>query len=246
MTQASFDIERHHKGSFPVIFGVDEAGRGPLAGPVVAAAAWYHLPDFSLPKDAREAFGYIRDSKRLSEKDREQAYSIVLQYFEIGTGIVDAATIDRVNILQATFLAMREAVLQVVNNQQRAMGTQRNRKPEIRNQMEKEWTMNSGNNERQRMLLLVDGNRIIPDMLYAQKAVVKGDVISYSIAAASIVAKVMRDRIMQELDTLYSGYGFARHKGYGTAAHLVALRRLGPTPEHRKSFAPVRNVLAGV
>lgn len=246
MIQASFNIERHHRGSFPVILGVDEAGRGPLAGPVVAAAAWYRLPDFSLPKDAREAFRYIRDSKRLSEKDREYAHSIILQYFETGIGSVDVATIDRVNILQATFLAMREAVFQVANNQQQAMGTQRNWKPEIRNQMEKERTMNSGNNERQRMLLLVDGNKAIPDMSYKQETVVRGDSLSYSIAAASIVAKVTRDRIMQELDTLYSGYGFARHKGYGTAAHLLVLRRLGPTPEHRKSFAPVRNVLAGV
>lgn len=224
MIEASFDIERRYRGEFPVILGVDEAGRGPLAGPVVAAVARYRRNDFDLSKDAREAFRYIRDSKKLSEKSREYAHGIVREYFEVGIGIVDAATIDRVNILQATFLAMREAVFRITQDRQQITSREQGMKDKNGDQI----------------LILVDGNRVIPDMPYKQEAVVKGDSLSYSIAAASIVAKVARDRIMCELDMKYPQYGFARHKGYGTAAHLSVIHSVGPTPEHRRSFAPVR------
>lgn len=234
MIQASFDIERRYRGEFPVILGVDEAGRGPLAGPVVAAVAQYRWNDFDFSEDVREVFRFVRDSKELSEKNREYAYGIVQEHFEIGIGIVDAATIDRVNILQATFLAMREAILQITGNRKRGarimeQGT------ENRKRAKRDRESNEG-----KVLLLVDGNKVIPDMPYKQEAVVKGDSLSYSIAAASIVAKVVRDRMMYELDKVYPQYGFARHKGYGTAAHLSALQTFGPILEHRRSFAPVR------
>lgn len=249
MIEASFTIERRHSSQFQMIFGMDEAGRGPLAGPVVAVAARYRLPGFLMPRDAREAFRFVRDSKKLSEKDREYAYSIVLEYFETGVGMEDVATIDRVNILQATFLAMREAVFRVMSGKQRGARIIHNKgrtMHEERQAMDGEKRMRCGEHvmldkrsEKQDILLLVDGNRVIPEMPYAQEAVVKGDSLSFSIAAASIVAKITRDRLMRELDAAYPQYGFAQNKGYGTAEHLLALRRFGPTPVHRRSFAPV-------
>lgn len=243
MIEASFDIERRYKGEFPVIFGVDEAGRGPLAGPVVAAVAQYRWNNFDLPEDVQETFRFVRDSKKLSEKNREYAYRIVQEYFEVGIGIVDAATIDRVNILQATLLAMREAVFQITQDRQQITNRERtigNRQQVVnREQQVENGEQRVEDKKGDQILILVDGNRVIPDMPYKQEAVVKGDSLSYSIAAASIVAKVVRDRMMYELDKAYPQYGFARHKGYGTAAHLSALQTFGPILEHRRSFAPV-------
>ena len=188
------------------IAGVDEAGRGPLAGPVVAAAAVFS-PEYiraGLPKPLDE----VNDSKKLSAKKRESLFELLrsLDGFEFGVSIVGPAEIDRINILRATHLAMNEALA--------ALGQV------------------SGH-------VLVDG-RPVASLGQAQTALVKGDSLSYSIAAASILAKVTRDRMMMELDREFPGYGFAAHKGYGTREHLDALMRLGPCREHRHSFAPIK------
>lgn len=180
------------------IGGVDEAGRGPLAGPVVAACV-------VLPHDAEIL--YLNDSKKLSEKRREALYEEIKQKaLGWGLGIVDAARIDELNILQATYEAMRQAV----NSCSTMLGTQ----PD---------------------LLLNDAVQI-PGLSIAQLPLVHGDALSLSIAAASILAKVTRDRMMCHYEQLYPGYGFAGHKGYGTKAHNEAILALGPCPIHRSSF----------
>ena len=179
------------------IAGLDEVGRGPIFGPVVAAAV-------ILPRDCR--LQGLTDSKQLSEKQRE-AFDAEIRACALSWAIaaVDVETIDRINIRRASLLAMRAAVRQL------ALA------PDF---------------------LLVDGRDTI-DWPCAQQAVVKGDARSLSIAAASVLAKVHRDRLIVQLDAVYPGYGLARHKGYCSAEHLTALHRLGPTPLHRKSYAPV-------
>lgn len=176
------------------IVGVDEAGRGPLAGPVVAAAVQILPTDFKCE---------IRDSKRLSPKKREQAYEEILRTCHVGVGISTVAEIDEINILQATFLAMRRA-LKVLPFE-----------PEF---------------------CLVDGNLEIPDLPWPQRAIVKGDHLSISIAAASIVAKVERDRIMEDYHKLYPNYNFGQNKGYATKEHRAAIKENGRSPVHRQSF----------
>lgn len=183
------------------IGGVDEAGRGPLAGPVVAAAV-------VLPTDLRMATIY--DSKQLNKVERENAYTYIVDHaLSYGIGIVDPAYIDQYNILQATYQAMRIALQQ--------LGALT---PE---------------------LLLVDGTAI-PGVSTAQRKIIKGDTLSQSVGAASILAKVTRDRIMEQAAIKYPQYGFERHMGYGTPEHLSALARFGPCPLHRFTFAPVRAV----
>lgn len=183
------------------VAGIDEAGRGPLAGPVVAAAVIL----------AETVPAGIDDSKRLSPLQRERLHDeIMKQAAAVGIGIVDPATIDRVNILQATFMAMRQAV--------ESLSTPPDH-------------------------LLVDGTLPIPGC-QSQTTVVHGDRRSLSIAAASIVAKVTRDRIMDDLHRLYPAYGFDRHRGYGTRAHREAIARYGVTPVHRRTFAGVREHLS--
>lgn len=180
--------------------GTDEVGRGPLAGEVVAAAV--------ILDPARPITG-LADSKQLSEKLREYCYlQIIEQSLAYAVGRASVAEIDRLNILQASLLAMQRAV--------EALSTQ----PEY---------------------VLVDGNRC-PAWTYQSQAVVKGDSRVPAIAAASILAKVTRDRELTLLDAEYPGYGFARHKGYPTAQHMLALELLGPCPIHRRSFAPVARV----
>ena len=177
-----------------LIAGVDEAGRGPLAGPVVAAAVILH--------PGAEILG-INDSKKLSEKMLETLYPEILdKAMAVGIGIVSAARIDEINILQATYEAMRKAVEGLCFS------------PD---------------------LLLVDAVTI-PGLAVKQVPIIKGDAKSLSIGAASIVAKVTRDRLMRELDAIYPQYGFEGHKGYGTAAHIAALKEFGPCPVHRRSF----------
>ena len=179
------------------IAGIDEAGRGPLAGPVVSGAVILP-PDFHCPE--------ITDSKRLSEKKREALFPVILENASaVGIGIADHREIDRINILQASLLSMRRAVDD--------LGTL----PDY---------------------LLIDGKFTI-DSDVDQEAVVKGDARSISIAAASIVAKVTRDRIMKDLSLEYPAYDFHRHKGYPTRAHKAAIQRHGPCPVHRKSFRGV-------
>lgn len=183
-----------------IIVGVDEAGRGPLVGSVVAGAV-------ILPNEF--ALEGLTDSKKLSEKKREALYQSITQNCQWAVGEVDAQTIDQINILQATMLAMSRAVA--------GLGVDYDQ-------------------------LLVDGNRC-PDLANCQ-AIVKGDLSEPVISAASIIAKVTRDRQMLELDARFPDYGFAQHKGYGTKAHLQALTDLGPIAgQHRYSFAPVRHLL---
>jgi ribonuclease HII len=183
------------------IAGVDEVGRGPLFGPVVAAAV-------ILPRGFLLAG--LTDSKKLTEKKRNE-FDAEIRSNAVAWAIaaVDAETIDRINIRQASLLAMRRAVEQLPLS------------PDF---------------------LLIDGRDEL-DWEGPQQAVIHGDAISFSIAAASVLAKVHRDRLLVELDREFPGYGLARHKGYGSTEHLAALARLGPTPLHRKSFHPVAQAL---
>lgn len=195
-----------------LIIGIDEAGRGPLAGPVVAAAVCYKDPVFLVPEALEKDFLLIRDSKKLSPVQREKAFALVSEHFHVGVGIVNAETIDRVNILQATFLSMKAALSDVERRLPKGEGVH----------------------------LLVDGNQLLPSFSGSQEAVVSGDNLVRSIAAASIIAKVTRDRMFEEYEETYPGYGFGQHKGYGTKVHMDALRHLGPCAIHRQSFKPVQ------
>lgn len=180
------------------VAGVDEAGRGPLAGPVVAAA---------VVLDAELDWDGMNDSKQLRAAEREALYARVLtQARAFAWAVAGPRTIDRVNIRRATLAVMARAV---------------------------------GRLRCAPALVLVDGHETVPGLACAQRAVVGGDAAMLSIAAASVVAKVVRDRIMDRLDRVWPAYGFARHKGYGTAEHLEALRAHGPCPLHRYSFTPV-------
>lgn len=186
-------FEEQYK-EYAYICGIDEVGRGPLAGPVVAGAV-------ILPRDCRIL--YINDSKQLSEKKREELYeAITEQAIAYAVGFASPQRIDEINILQATYEAMREAV---------------------------------GKLEPQPDILLNDAVTI-PGIHLPQVPIIKGDAKSISIGAASIIAKVTRDRLMMEYDKVYPQYGFAGNKGYGSAAHIEALKKFGPTPIHRKSF----------
>ena len=174
--------------------GIDEVGRGPLSGPVVAAAV-------ILPKDHRIL--YLNDSKKLSEKKREELYDVIMrEAVAVGIGMAPPSKIDEINILQATYVAMREAISRL------------SVKPD----------------------LLLNDAVTIPEVPVPQLAIIGGDRKSVSIAAASIVAKVTRDRMMVEYEDMFPGYKFAKNKGYGTAEHIAALKELGPCPIHRKSF----------
>ena len=219
MQHTTFEIEQTRSlgGSCRVI-GVDEVGRGPLAGPVVAAAVCYRDPLFAIPETLTEEFALMRDSKKLSAVQREKLFGIISTHFDIGIGIITADTIDRVNILEATFLAMKVAITELRRLAHRA--------PLITD-THNQW------------LFLIDGNQLIPSFSGKQEAIVGGDGIVKSIAVASIVAKVTRDRMMDDVDKLYPAYGFAKHKGYGTKQHMDALRKYGACPIHRQSFRPV-------
>lgn len=176
------------------ICGIDEAGRGPLAGPVVAAAV-------ILPKDARLL--YVNDSKQLSEKKREELYDVIMrEAVSVGVGIALPERIDEINILQADYEAMRDAVSQLTPQ------------PD----------------------LLLNDAVIIPQLTMKQISIIKGDAKSLSIASASIIAKVTRDRLMYEYDKMYPEYGFASNKGYGSKTHIAAIKEHGACPIHRKTF----------
>lgn len=188
-----FQYEREY-ADYSYICGIDEVGRGPLAGPVVAGAV-------ILPKDCDIL--YINDSKKLSEKKREMLYDEIMEKaVAVGVGIVGPERIDEINILQATYEAMREAISKL------------SVKPDV---------------------LLNDAVRI-PGVDIMQVPIIKGDAKSASIGAASIIAKVTRDRMMAAYDEIFPEYGFASNKGYGTALHTTVLREIGPTPIHRRSF----------
>lgn len=192
-TELMKEFDREYK-IYGSVCGIDEAGRGPLCGPVVAAAVI--LPD-------EYNILYINDSKKLSETKREEVYKEIDKYaVAYGVGIVSPERIDEINILQATYEAMRTAIHKL------------SVKPDI----------------------LLNDAVTIPMVDIKQVPIIKGDAKSQSIAAASIVAKVTRDHLMEEYDKLYPEYGFAKHKGYGTAAHIKAIKEYGPCPIHRRTF----------
>ncbi len=196
-----FECEAWTRG-FRRIAGLDEVGCGPLAGPVVAAAV-------ILPRRCRSLIG-LRDSKRLSEKQRENFYELIRDVaFGFGLGIVDAKIIDAVNIRQAARRAMEQALRQL------------SPPPDF---------------------LILDATRL-PNVMIEQRMVIKGDGLCMSVAAASVLAKVTRDRLMVEAHRRFPEYGFQAHKGYGTAEHLRCLRRYGPCVLHRRSFLPIRKAL---
>ena len=225
---ATFDVEKQYqeKGCQYVI-GIDEAGRGPLAGPVVAVAALLKARSMALRNANGKEWDLVRDSKTLSEKQREGIYGFIFEHFYIGIGICTHQTVDRMNILQASFLAMKRALTYLTDDLSVHM-----RKKNLT------WTMFE-----QQAIVLVDGNQMIPQYSLPQHAIVQGDRIVKSIAAASVIAKVTRDRMMYDAHIQYPHYGFDRHKGYGTTAHMDALRIYGPCPIHRSSFAPVKQCL---
>lgn len=187
-------IYEHKYGDLGLICGIDEAGRGPLAGPVVAGAV-------ILPQDCEIL--YLNDSKKLSEKKREELFDEIKEKaISWGIGMASPARIDEINILQATYEAMREAVSKL------------SREPD----------------------LLLNDAVTIPEMTIMQVPIIKGDAKSVSIAAASILAKVTRDRLMIEYDKILPEYGFAGHKGYGSKEHIAAIQKYGPSPIHRRTF----------
>ncbi|MGL4307797.1 ribonuclease HII [Cetobacterium sp. SF1] len=180
------------------IIGVDEAGRGPLAGPVVAAAVKI--------REYHEEFDKINDSKKITEKTRERLFDIIMNYCDVGVGIATVEEIDDINILNGTFLAMRRALKALE---------------------EKNISLNK---------VIIDGNHKIREYEGEQEAIIKGDGKSLSIAAASIIAKVTRDRMMLEIAKEYPIYQFEKHKGYGTKLHREILLEVGPSSVHRKTF----------
>lgn len=213
---SSFDLEKKllTKG-YVFVIGTDEAGRGPLAGPVVAAAAIYRGANFEIPEEKKKLMDFVRDSKTVSHKKREELFDFIHENFYIGVGMCDHKTIDEINILEASFLSMKKALSDL--------------KTKFRHEMP-----NFDNN-----IILVDGNKKIPNLSLYQEAVIGGDRISKSISAASIIAKVMRDRLMLEMHEKYPQYGFDKHKGYGTKLHMDALQQFGPCEIHRQTFEPM-------
>lgn len=190
---------------YKLIGGVDEAGRGPLAGPVVAACV---VIDKNFRIDSEE-LALVADSKKLTAKKREKLFSIIKEKaLAVEIGLADNTEIDKINILQASFLAMRRAI----------------RKLSI-----------------QPDYILVDGNFRIPKLDKSQTAIIGGDAKVFCIAAASIIAKVSRDWLMGEIDKKYPQYEFIKHKGYGTKRHLELIAQHGPCPQHRFSFAPLKD-----
>ncbi|MFA6551055.1 MAG: ribonuclease HII [Patescibacteria group bacterium] len=200
----SYETNLKQQG-YNVIAGIDEAGRGPLAGPVVAAAVIF---DFS---EVPAELNAVNDSKKLSADRRTDLAKLIMERAAgFGIGLCNHETIDRINILQASFLAMKKA-LSILKL-----------KPQI---------------------ILVDGNLPLPNYSLPQKAIVNGDGLIFSIAAASILAKVARDAMMEEMHLKYPRYFFNQHKGYGTKLHLNALKLYGPCEIHRKTFKPVKKLL---
>lgn len=204
MPDFQYETGAIESGKSPVC-GVDEAGRGPLAGPVVAAAVILAPETLSDPAWAR-----LNDSKKMTAIARDDLFDQINAHAKVGVGIVDIDQIDILNILGATMKAMADAVRNLPTRP---------------------------------ALALVDGNRE-PTLMCNAQCIVKGDSKSLSIAAASVIAKVTRDRIMADLASQFPGYGWERNAGYGTKEHMAALGRLGVTPHHRRSFAPVRAALS--
>ena len=199
-----FELENNYQG---IVAGVDEAGRGPWVGPVVAGCAVFLTHQVN-----QQLLDNLNDSKKLSKKKREMLYDLLQQEAAlgnmlIGIGEASAQEIDEINILNASFLAMKRAIL---------------------------------NSQATPDVVLVDGNREPKNFNCAVRAVIKGDAKSYSISAASILAKVYRDRLMEKMAQQYPGYGFEKNAGYGTKTHIEGLQKLGITSEHRRSYAPIK------
>jgi len=211
MPSFRFELRCEAQGGARVA-GIDEAGRGPLAGPVVAAIA---VIDRSAAK--RKLLKLIDDSKKLALEDRETAYQAMVASGIVQFAVAEASVeeIDRINILQATFLAMRRALQALAALPDIVL-------PDV---------------------VLIDGNQVPPRLGCKAETIVGGDAHSYSIAAASIFAKVTRDRYMARLAETFPGYGWETNRGYGSAGHLAALKQLGPTPHHRMSFAPLNRLI---
>ncbi|MFH1360448.1 MAG: ribonuclease HII [Candidatus Omnitrophota bacterium] len=195
------------KQGFQFIVGIDEAGRGPLAGPVVASAVILTKKRFRHK---------IQDSKTLTPQQRENAFHEIFQNGYLGVGIMNEAVIDEINILEATYRAMAQAVERLID-----------RLP-AKKKLHKNFA--------KKVCLLVDGQSFRADLPYSYKTIIRGDQLSRSIACASIVAKVIRDRILATYDAVYPQYGFKEHKGYPTRKHRMALKRFGPSAIHRKTF----------
>lgn len=195
---------------FTRVAGVDEAGRGPLAGPVVAAAVIFN-PDF-IEQEEHGLFDSLTDSKKLSAAQRNRFFALLIDspHIEIGLGFGEVTEIDAINILRSTHQAMNRALCNLPTMPDHA---------------------------------IIDGLPV-PDLPCPSTAIVSGDAQSLSIAAASVIAKVTRDQLMTDLDRQHPEYGFKRHKGYGTAAHIQALLKYGAIPQHRRSFRPVRDIEA--
>jgi len=204
-----YQEKRLWKRGYKRVVGIDEAGRGPLAGPVFSAAVTVNLNNYSSIKSLKRLG--VRDSKKLTPKKREQIYEVLISHplVKWATGRASEKVVDRINILEATKLAMKRAV--------RSLEKKLGKKADF---------------------LILDG-RIKLDLDVSQKSIIKGDNKVFSCAAASIIAKVKRDRLMKRHDKKYPEYGFISHKGYGTKKHLAALTGLGPCKIHRKSFKPV-------
>ena len=198
----AFDQEAKADG-FRFLFGVDEAGRGPLAGPVVAAAVCLRETSFT---------NRIDDSKLLSPLQRRKAFDEIFEHGWVGLGVMSETVIDDVNILRATHLAMSMSVSDLCSHLPAEM-------------------------RRETVKILIDGNSFSGTVPFKVKTVIGGDAKSLSIACASIIAKVYRDRVMEKFDRLYPGYGFSIHKGYGTASHREAVKKLGRCPIHRRTFS---------
>jgi ribonuclease HII len=213
LNRLAYEIEIG-RANFELIIGTDEAGRGPLAGPVVAGAVAV------LDPNARDAafcglLARVNDSKKLTPQARNEIYYSLTRHPAIawGVAVVGPAVIDRINILQASKLAMRRSIQNLCRRRRSTVAPDRT-------------------------FCLIDGNQRL-EIGYCQETVVGGDRKIFSISAASIIAKVRRDRIMEKMEKIYPGYSFGRHKGYGTAVHMEALARLGPCLIHRRSFWPV-------
>ncbi len=193
--------------SFRFLFGVDEAGRGPLAGPVTAAAVCLHNFDF---------VNRVGDSKKLTPRQRAKAFEEIFQRGWVGIGLMNEKVIDEVNILRATHLAMTAAVKDLIAHIPPDILSLEAADPSVK--------------------VLIDGDSYHGSIPFTVETVIEGDAKSMAIACASIVAKVYRDRLMEKYDRIYPGYGFSGHKGYPTSAHRDAIRRLGPSEIHRKTF----------
>ncbi len=212
------------KQGYRFVACIDEAGRGPLAGPVVAAAV-------ILPRYPRPGLGKLRDSKKLSAKRREEIYTKVIHHpgIQWGIGIVSEKVIDKINIFQATKLAMQKAVLELDKKIKAGVFSKNPHNTNLCYSKEMYYID----------FLIVDGNMELEKIQIPQKAIVKGDEKVFSCALASVMAKVTRDKMMVRYHKKYPQYGFDRHKGYGTRLHVARLKRYGPCPIHRRSFAPV-------